>query len=447
MPYLTPETLPLTLECRRLLIPKSPEWLAVVSGALTELTLKWNWEQYGITVEEALAAANAIVASYYNQPCTDPETCVTEEGTRIIRLMPGGLWEELINGTWQEPAGDYAIEPTPARTEPSELDRLCLASKNAVNVLRELYEEVTDAFDEFGAIGPVIAVMLAGIAALVAAFVSTAAAAFVVLGASAVEDFFQLLGTITFDLWNEEFETLLYCLLLDNATSEGSVVHFDFDAVNTALHDEVSGTSLDIQRKQLCLQILYLLNIIGKPGLEWAGTTTAITDDDCSECDSWCYEFDFTTGDGGFAYVTQSSPIFWQSVPVWSSGLGWLAGQARQTSSNNRWQGASIVKSFSSTIVTSVEMYFSAAAGQCSTGSNCDTWSLVDNAGVIANGEWVGASPAGYKAWTGSRTMTSISARIQDSFCTNACTPSGGSVITKLRLRGTGSNPFGSDNC
>jgi len=316
MPYLTPETLPTTNECRRLLIPDSPEWLAIVSGALTELTLNWNWQQKGITVAEALEAAQAIIFSYYNQPCTDPESCVTEEGTRIIRLLPGGLYEELINGTWQEPEGDLEIEPTPARTEPTEADRLCLAAKNAANVMKQLYEEVTDAFDEFGAIAPVITAMLAGIAALVAAFVSAAAAAFVVLGASAVEDFFQLLGIVSFDLWNAEFEELFYCILLANATDDDDVVHFDYDAVTAALHDEINGISLDIQRKQLCLQVLYLLNIIASPGLDWSGTTTAITDDDCSDCGCDIYDDNMTSAQGAFDHAVPYAGI----TNAWGGG-------------------------------------------------------------------------------------------------------------------------------
>lgn len=447
MPYLTPETLPPTDECRRLLIPDSPEWLALISGALTELSFRWNWQQKGISVDDTLQAVQGIIASYYNQPCTDPEACVTEEGTRVIRLTATGRWQELINGTWQEPTGDLEIEPTPARTEPSEIDRLCLASKNAVNCLAQLYEEVTDALDEFGAIEPVVAVMLAGIAALVAAFVSAAAAAFVALGSFAVEQFFQLLSTIGYDLWSPAYEEDLYCLFLNNASDDAGVVSFDYPNIVNEIHGWMDRVDLDFQRKQLTLQVLYLLNIIGGPGIDWAGTTTAISDDDCSDCGEWCYEFDFTAANGGFSYVAQSSPIFWQSVPVWVSGQGWVAGEARQTSSNNRWHGASIEKSFSSTTVTYVEMRYSATAGQCATGSNCDTYSLVDNAGVIQSGEWVGSPTPGVYSWSGSRTMTKISARIQDSFCTNACTPSGASVITKLILHGTGTNPFGTDNC
>jgi len=316
MPYLTPETLPTEDQCRRLLIPSSPEWLAIVSGALTELTLTWNWQQKGITVSEALDAAQAIVESYYDQPCTDPDACTTEEGTRVIRLVPGGAWQELINGTWQTPTGDLEIEPTPARTEPTEADRLCLAAKNSVNSLKLTYEEVTDLFDEFGAIEPVVAGMLVFIGAVVAAFVSVAAAAFVALGGFAIEKFFQALGTISYDLWNADFEEFLYCTFLEHATDDSGVVSFDYDAIVKDINDEIAGVNLDFQRKQLATQVLYLLSIIGAPGIDWAGTTTAISDDDCSDCtDEWCAFFDFTVDNGGWSVNS--------GLGTYSSGIGW----------------------------------------------------------------------------------------------------------------------------
>jgi len=350
MPYLTPEATSTEDTCRRLLIPDNPEWLAIVSGALTELLFVWNWQEKGITVDEALTACQAIVDSYYDQPCVDPNACVTEEDTRIIRLVPGGEWQELIDGTWQTPEGDYEIEPTPARSESSEIDRLCLASKNSVNALKLLYEEVTDAFDEFGAIEPVVAALLAGIGVVVAAFVSVAAAAFVALGAWAIEQFFQLLGTISYDLWTTEFEEMLYCIFLENATNDDDVTHFDYDAIVAGINDEINGLNLDFQRKQLAIQVLYLLSIIGRPGIEWAGTTTAITDDDCGECDCFVYDDDMDTAQGAKDHAVPYAGIpnawggssvagGWLSVGgrtgggVWnSSNIGSFAGQVRRQS-------------------------------------------------------------------------------------------------------------------
>jgi len=47
MPYLTPDTAPSTDRCRALLIPDDKTWLALVTGALSELTHEYNWEEFG----------------------------------------------------------------------------------------------------------------------------------------------------------------------------------------------------------------------------------------------------------------------------------------------------------------------------------------------------------------------------------------------------------------
>jgi len=54
--WLTPDTLPSTATRRALLIPDSPIWEAIVTGAILELTYNFNWEQFGeLTVEECTA--------------------------------------------------------------------------------------------------------------------------------------------------------------------------------------------------------------------------------------------------------------------------------------------------------------------------------------------------------------------------------------------------------
>jgi len=88
VPYLTPETIPEGRACRALSIPLSSEWLAIVSGALTELTKTYNWEQAGsVTVDEAVAAMQAMLDAYYvgcaietiDTPFWDDETDVDDE--------------------------------------------------------------------------------------------------------------------------------------------------------------------------------------------------------------------------------------------------------------------------------------------------------------------------------------------------------------------------------
>lgn len=293
MPYLTPQYLPSARTCRRLLIPSSGEWLAIFSGALTELLKNHNWQEAGITVDDAIDAVRDIIDSYYDDPCDAGGDCITPEGTRILRMLADGYWQELQDGVWQEPTGDYTIEQPPPRGESTPEDRLCLASANAANVFKELYEQVTDAFDASLTIEPVITALLEGIAALMAIFVSVASAGFLSLGILALGIFFDGLSTITFDLWNEAFEQLLICIFQENASDEDGIVRFNFGGINAALEAEIANFNTTLNHKLLCGQVLYLLSITGKSGIEWAATTTAITSADCDCETGWTCRFVF----------------------------------------------------------------------------------------------------------------------------------------------------------
>jgi hypothetical protein len=69
--WLTPDTVVEAADhCRQLLIPGSEEWLAIVSGALAELTLPYNWEQSGdLTPQEAAEIATSMLLGYYTGSC------------------------------------------------------------------------------------------------------------------------------------------------------------------------------------------------------------------------------------------------------------------------------------------------------------------------------------------------------------------------------------------
>jgi len=64
--------------CRPLSIPNDTAWLALVSGALTELTKPWNWQLDGaVTVDEACAAMQAMIDNYYTAECVAPTNVPT----------------------------------------------------------------------------------------------------------------------------------------------------------------------------------------------------------------------------------------------------------------------------------------------------------------------------------------------------------------------------------
>jgi len=292
VPYLTPEDLPEAADCRRLFIPANTEWLAIVSGALTELLKSWNWEQSGsVTVPEAVAAMQSMIDGYYASVCDE---CELPEGGRIIRLGEFGEFEELLNGAWQEPTGDYELPPIPAREDPTEEERKCLAAKNAINVLKLAYEDMTDSYNLD--LDPAVALTVwAGnfsTVVLVALGFLSFSVGTVLFGMWTL--MYQALEFLTEDVWDEEFDEKAVCALLLTASDVEGVVTFDWRQFMDNLALNVNLFDPSIGELRLFGQIWYMLSIIGADGLNQAGATTAITDADCSFCPGGgiCVTFD-----------------------------------------------------------------------------------------------------------------------------------------------------------
>lgn len=93
--WVTPPTLPEDRYCRQILIPNSPEWVGIVSGALLPLIYKNSWEQSeeGITPEEASVAAYAMLKEYWDATCEPTE-------------LPTPFWDEDTSADDEMPAED-----------------------------------------------------------------------------------------------------------------------------------------------------------------------------------------------------------------------------------------------------------------------------------------------------------------------------------------------------
>jgi hypothetical protein len=302
MPWLTPDSIPEVDDCRPLSIPADSVWLALVSGALTELTLPYNWEQFGtLTIQETVDKMQSIIDNYYASPCAE---CLTPGDYRVTRISPEGHLEELApDGTWQPASGDYAIPAPEARTGGTDVDQNCLAAKNATNTLHTLYDSLSDSFaSELTTDEAITAFIAAAIAAIGFEFApvtwSIAATGFVIF-----EALFKALEYVTADLWTDAFSDEFICLLLGCVNNDAGVVTFDWDCFNNALLEQVNNMGLSEVQMRLYVQIGYILNFIGGvDGLNLAARTTAITDDACS-C-NWCGQVDFTTGLHGWTLVT-----------------------------------------------------------------------------------------------------------------------------------------------
>lgn len=306
MPYLTPQSVPTERDCRALFIPASSEWLAIVSGALTELAKSWNWEREGITVDETLAVVNAMIDQYYDG-CS---SCTLPDGEAILRVGANGHIEQLVDGEWVEPQGDYALPPTPPREEATEEERLCAAAANAANVLMLMYENVSDSFNSSLSTAAAIAALAALIAAqLGSTGFGLAIAALITIGLIIFGVFYALMEFITADMWTEDFNDKLKCVLLACAVEDGDVVHFDYDCVINQLAS-VTDVTLSLEQVRLFGQIYYLLGWIGAQGLDAAGATTGILDADCEDCGDGCaYTDDLSDPDLGAWSHNNAPPV------------------------------------------------------------------------------------------------------------------------------------------
>jgi len=335
MPYVTPPSTPEELVCRSLQIPASGEWLAIVSGALTELQKIRNWEQIdGITVEAALTAVNAMIADYYDQECQNHcELPLTPGGAGIIRRTEGLYTEQLIDGEWQTPEGDYTPLPLTPREEMTDEEKRCLAATNAVNALKLTYEDVQADWEEFQDVLSAIDVAVTAIQIFVAAFAAVTFIAILELGQFLFESVLKLFSEVAEDVFDGA-EQALFCIFFDNASvGVDDIVTFDFGGIRTRIFDDFVIGQIFTERSTLGLQLDYFLYYIGAEGLNYAGGLTAIESGDCS-CECEIYNDDFVSGMGAFDHVLPYAginnawngtvqPGTWQSTGGRTTGGCW----------------------------------------------------------------------------------------------------------------------------
>jgi len=320
MPYLTPPDVPEEHDCRALLIPASTDWLALFGGALTELTKTWNWQQEGITVEEAIEVVNEVIAGFY-AGCMN-SGCTVEGGYRVIRINSDGHLEQMENGEWVPATDEYYIAPPEPREGGSPSDQICLAASNAINVLHEMYETISDAFtdglNEAEALTALIAFIISTLGFEFAPIAWAIAAFFLAVFAL----LYSALSYLTADLWTEDFERQMICFLTDCATNEDGVVTFDWTCFNEHLNSLANDFGLSEVQLRLYIQVGYLLYFMGGgDALNRAGATTAIDEATCDCAVFHCHYFDFLTTDGGFEPPYPGAPTYASS---WSNGVGWV---------------------------------------------------------------------------------------------------------------------------
>jgi len=314
VPYLTLDEIPSGRVCRPLFIPDDPLWLALFGGALTELTLAYNYQQFGtLTPQEMADACALVIEAWYEEICG---ACELPDGDPVMRIGEDYHYEQLIDGSWQAPTGDYAIPAVPAREEPTSEERRCLAAANAEYVLKTLYEEITDSAG--GGLAAIEALELAVIiiATIVAPYIALAYRALAAVAFGVWSIGFDLAENITADYWNEDFSNFLICALYKASTDTDGVVTFDLEALNRELVENINIIDPTLSTLAIAGQVRWMLTQFGADALNFSGVQTNIDEHDCSECNCVDEPFDIMLD------FTESSYDFGDIQGTWVDGVG-----------------------------------------------------------------------------------------------------------------------------
>lgn len=287
--FITPASIPEETVCRGLVLPASQDWLGVFSEALSQTIYAYNYEQVeetALTPEEAAAEAYNRYVAWLTAVCAGEGCGLQPNGSKVYRVNPTTKhYEYLQDEEWVQ---DETIPPTPARTEPTEEDRVCAAASNAVEVLRLTWVEAFEQYDaNVAALDAQVDTALA-ISSLVGAVFYPPIIAMAGLTQLGWEIVYYTYEALTFADWDDEFTHLMVCLFVANATDDGDVVTFDYAGIVRGLwRGAFTGQAYLV----MAGQIEWLLSWIAPDAMNAAGALELV-EGDCTGCNEWCWVSD-----------------------------------------------------------------------------------------------------------------------------------------------------------
>lgn len=394
--------------CVCLCIPDEPEYRRAFIGHLAQLGKWWFWEKGGRGDDRATRAAalwRKIIAEDLEMPCGgEPQFIVQDRLTvdgDIERSYDGGeTWEVLPAGNDPRHAGPR-LAPI---TGDDEDERRCAGANSIVTILTAEQQSQYNRKQ----LGATAAQIVAGFVAFLVGLGIIATGGIAAVLATAIGSIFALLDADTF---NDAFTPTVWsdalCSFYRNSNPDGSYTVAGWKAVLSDL-GAIEGTA--------GRWLKHTVEAMGTTGLTNAARSLTGGDLPCFECDDeWCYTLDFTLTDGGFA----------GSYGSWTAGIGWVGTPAGS--------GKSIV--LSRTLPEANYTYWGmeiAAANKANiflSISGQEMLDLIDRQTGLHDG-------------TGNLNGTIL-------YMNPSSGAAQGSNLTvkKLVLRGTGVNPFGTDNC
>jgi len=421
--YMLPEVIePEENICVCVPIPKDWGHIRAFLGQLTELSKWQTWEKDGTTnaaltarrwFDIAACVAEEIDCAMANKGCgcTDPVGRIYRHNPETDRLEQsddgGATWENA-----PDPRYDSALlQPIEGATID---DVKCISATNAMSYFKDELIAQASTWTTFatvvaGIITVVIGLLTGGLGAALAVDL---AATFINAGIGAV------VLAFTPEVY-DRFKCNLYC----HANDDGSWNEADLEAIKVQIDIDETGAANSVLKGWI--------DQLGTVGLTNSGRLNLGNEADCTACGcgGWCYRFDFTLSQ--LAWVINTDPV---TFGKYTASVGF-----QQNDDFTPVDAIEITSPSINRVLTNVKIFFDPSL----TGSNPNiigyrdgftelmfnqsfsgaTFSVNLTEGLFVNTLNLDVDPnfGGQQQWTG--------------------------TIVAIELSGTGTNPFGTDNC
>jgi hypothetical protein len=221
--------------------------------------------------------------------------------------------------------------------------------------------------------------------------------------------------------FDEETWGLLLCIFYCNMAADGSISDSQYAEIQTQITAQLNTTA--------ALVLNLIISTQGRVGLQNAGVLYEVEDPDCSACEcEWCYEWDFTISDGGWAARTG----FGITVGHYAAGVGWQPDVHEDGCSQHAYTYLYKTLGFTADNIASVEYTFASAIG--------DFDILFFDQNDSGHGIVQRTSLANGVATVHGADMTPVSCQIIE-ITVNKCGAPSGWTQTKCRVKGFGDMP------
>lgn len=356
---------------------------------------------------------------------------------RIYRVLRSGKMQYSDDGgeTWDDADTLPEYPPLPPRSEPTIQERRCLAARNAAEVLRLATIEVITTWNATTDPLQTISDLAGFITGAVALFLGNPMLALVATGFELFQNVLAVIEAGLDTAWDTETTDNLTCLLLELATDDGNgKVTFDFEGARYRGNEVYSDARLIVIHH-------WLLGLIGSTGLDLAGATTSVSSWDCDTCvDEWCYEFTSVSGVGLGEWDVDTKGIW--SGTYWEGVKSMAGGSSQNDSLGIQWLFDNPVT------ITEVELEVTLVQGNglAPPVVYASDRGIGNNTNVIFTSYAPTYGTNIVLGWTGEKTLQRMGIWVNASRRTGTLS---GSLtrLHRVKLRGLGANPFGTDNC